>query len=254
MPSTYAHYFFGLEVFDKMDGPLTSIIATNFESYLLGLQGFHIFHFNILNKKSSPEIVYYEDLKKSKDFLLNGKNIILESEDKRVISYLLGFICYFVLDSISNPIVLEKSKDYKIVPSEIESEFDIFLLKKSGKDPLRFNYLQHLSTDIEDIEYLSSLYNLSSKSLSSTLLSMKYLTYIYTSPNVLLRFFALNCFKVTSNYNFIHGKFYNFNRNSYCKNISTNLYKSQNHSINTALCYMKSYYSYIFDDIPLDFI
>ncbi|MEG2193539.1 MAG: hypothetical protein RRY11_01935 [Terrisporobacter sp.] len=256
MPGTYAHYSFGIKVFDETDNHITRIIATNLDLFLLGLHGTDIFSFyKPLQNNKINQIPYDIFSQAINTFFINAKKIILNSTEKeQLLSYILGFICYFILNNQCNPYINKISYKTEFSLKEIESEFDKFILIKNRKNPLKVDLVNHLSTDIEIIEYICPFFNVEKKYIKSAIESMKSLTSLYTTSNKLVRFIALKILKFTGNYDEMQGLFFYSDRNTKCKKECEELYNLYNKSIEKSIIAMDNFYDFLYNKEPLSCI
>lgn len=117
MPSSVAHAFFVLDVYDKLDKNIQEKLS-NSKNYLkIFSEGCDSLNFyNILNlkkgkyiRKNYPNIIHTKDSQKFFLTLLEYiKNNKLENNNQ-VISLLYGFICHYVLDLTIHPFVIYKT-------------------------------------------------------------------------------------------------------------------------------------------------
>ena len=139
MPTTYAHWRFGDKCIKTLPNNLQEIINKNREIFDFGVHGPDIFFYynclkhNKINQFGTNlhEIAY-------KAILAEFKNNYPKVDDKYgAISYILGFTCHFTLDSYCHGYIERKEEISKVSHGKIESQFDRYLLKKDGCDPVK---------------------------------------------------------------------------------------------------------------------
>ncbi len=179
MPDTYAHYTFGQKVLSNLDSEYKEIILENIDIFNIGLQGPDIlFYYKPLIKNWINRVGYAMHKKSAAPFFLRAKKIIRRSIDKnRNISYIAGFICHFLLDSECHPFInsLTEKMD-NLSHSEIETEFDRFLLKKDDKDPINYRVADHLSIDDSSARLVAKFFQergILSKKIKQSVYDMK---------------------------------------------------------------------------------
>lgn len=139
MPSYYAHFQFGKDIIRKMPAELKSIInedINSIDSFIVGLQGPDplYFHnpllFTSLNREAG-QIHHSSGL----DFFAPACNHLKAKRTSQGISYILGCIAHYVLDSSCHPIIIEHQKKDGISHRKVEREFDDYVMRIN-----KFNY------------------------------------------------------------------------------------------------------------------
>ncbi|BCN30573.1 zinc dependent phospholipase C family protein [Anaeromicropila herbilytica] len=187
MPGTYAHYTFGEEVLNNLNGEVKSIIKQNHTLYDIGLHGPDIlffykpYTFNYVNqrgmnlhKKSGNEFFI-----KANKMLKNAK----ESDSAK--AYLFGFVCHYMLDSECHPYVNQKEKLSKISHSEIETEFERYMMAKNHLDPMFYKPTKHLMINERYAECISNFFpGISSEKIMQSIKSMKFYVDLFNAPRI----------------------------------------------------------------------
>ena len=160
MPTTYTHYRFGKDVLKELSKPLKRTINIKRELYDIGLHGpdllfyYHPLYFNHVNKTGSKL-----HKKSAYDFFLRAGDVIKVQEDIMAAkSYIYGFICHYVLDSVCHKYVEKIIYVSGIGHSEIEMEWDRRLMVKDGLDPLTFVPIKHLIPGRENAEVIAPFF------------------------------------------------------------------------------------------------
>ena len=139
MPSTYAHYLFGKEVYKNLGDNIKNMINQNKELYLIGLHGPDIlFYYKPLQSNSINKFGYGMHEKIASVFFEKSNHIIANSKDSDgQKAYILGFICHYMLDSECHKYIGEKMASSGVSHAEIEVEFDRYLLVLEDKNPIK---------------------------------------------------------------------------------------------------------------------
>lgn len=140
MPSYYAHFQFGKNIVRKMPSDLKAIINTNIDSidaFIVGLQGpdplyFHKPLFFTLLNYEAGEIHHSRGL----DFFTPACNYLREHDSPEAKSYVLGSVAHYVLDASCHPIIVEHQKKEGISHRKVEREFDDFVMRTNGINPI----------------------------------------------------------------------------------------------------------------------
>lgn len=149
MPAIYAHYRFGHYVYAKLDADLKEVVKSHFPSFLVGLQGpdslmYHSPLFPDEITKAGDDIHKQPCSQFLKKAIMKVREVGLDSGEY---AYLIGFLCHFTFDSEVHPYVDEYAYRNGVSHVFMESEFDKFILKKEGKDPLMFDLSTCIKVD-----------------------------------------------------------------------------------------------------------
>ncbi|MBQ4641481.1 MAG: zinc dependent phospholipase C family protein [Oscillospiraceae bacterium] len=136
MPSHYAHYRFGAAVLPKMPADLRKVVTRYRRLYDVGLHGPDFFFFyNPLAKNRFDLLGSQLHLQSGNVFftrVCRGLRLVPSEEAQ---AYLYGVLCHYVLDSHCHPLVNAQAELGTAGHTEIEMEFDRFLLELDGKIP-----------------------------------------------------------------------------------------------------------------------
>ncbi|MCI8418243.1 MAG: zinc dependent phospholipase C family protein [Lachnospiraceae bacterium] len=158
MPATYAHYLFGKKVYRKLPKELRLLIRNNREGYFLGLHGPDLlFYYRPLGKNRINQMGSLMHHELASDFFENSRGVYQQHPKPVLLSYLLGFICHFTLDSECHPYISRYMENYGVSHSDIETELDRALMEKEGKDPRTWNYTWHLRGNRQTQEAIASV-------------------------------------------------------------------------------------------------
>lgn len=135
MPTTYTHDLFGKKVYQKLPKEMKKIIRENGDLYRLGLHGPDILFYQLL-KGSVNQFGVQMHKEKARAFFEQGMAQIREKENRPLLAYLLGFGCHYLLDSTCHPYVGQMVEEDVINHTLLEKEWDRYLLKENGYDPL----------------------------------------------------------------------------------------------------------------------
>lgn len=136
MPSTYAHYRFGLAMLSQLPGDSRRTIQRFRRLFEVGLHGPDIFYYQLpgLNKSASFLGIKFHEQTGQEFFQRVCRGIRMEKSEAAQ-AYLYGVLCHYCLDSVCSPYIKEKCEEEKLTTLRVETEFDRFLLTADGKVP-----------------------------------------------------------------------------------------------------------------------
>lgn len=177
MPTTYTHYRFGKDVLSNLPDPIRKTIELKRQYFDIGLHGpdilfyYYPFCYNHVNKTGSKMHKV-----SARAFFENARDVIAESEDKMAAkSYVYGFICHYVLDSVCHKYVQKIIDISGIGHSEIEMEWDRRYMVEDGLDPLTFVPTAHIYASKENAEIIAPFFNeISVKEVKRSLTIMRW--------------------------------------------------------------------------------
>ena len=159
MPTTYAHYRFGCDVFAAMPTDLREIVEKHRQLFDFGVHGPDLlFYDKPFSSTRINAIGYASHERTGADFFAQAVKALKASTQKEAaLSYLLGVLCHFALDRECHPYVAEKEQT-GASHSEIESSFDRYLMEKDGLDPLRHKVTKHLIPSLSSALVIADFY------------------------------------------------------------------------------------------------
>ena len=160
MPAIYAHYSFGKKVYRKMPGPMKKIVGKYGKEYVAGLQGpDFLFFFNPLVKNKYGQLAHQIHDENASVFLERAAKILkVTGMDSPEGSYIMGFICHFMLDSSCHGFVEKMIGETGECHTEQEMEFDRFMMEKDGRCALRCPVYRLVNDSQELAETMSVFY------------------------------------------------------------------------------------------------
>ncbi|MCI8889167.1 MAG: zinc dependent phospholipase C family protein [Hungatella sp.] len=160
MPTTYAHYRFGRDVYRHLPEEFQNMIHSHGGLYNIGLHGPDLlFYYRIFQKNPVSQTGFDMHAKPARDFFLRAARVM---QSKKLLSrkgetpflaaakyaYLFGFLCHFALDSNCHPYVEQMVRETGISHSEIEAELDRDLMMLDGLNPMTCRPTSHLRARI----------------------------------------------------------------------------------------------------------
>ena len=113
MPATVAHAYFAKDVFDILPSDISNELdLKRCKMFAQGVDSLMFYNlFSILPGKDIRRFDYYFHRNKSQDFFINLLRYVRDNNisDRDVNSFIVGFICHYVLDSTVHPYVYYKT-------------------------------------------------------------------------------------------------------------------------------------------------
>lgn len=159
MPTTYAHYRFGCRAFSLFPKQLQCIIENNRELFDFGVHGPDLlFYHSPYMKNTVNRLGYASHERSGYDFFSQAAKTV-NSFDNRdaALSYAMGVLCHYTLDSVCHPYVGEKEKT-GVSHSLIEASYDRSLMLQDGIDPLTYPITKHLHPSDFSAVVISTFY------------------------------------------------------------------------------------------------
>ena len=136
MPSDYAHYRFGIQALPGLPRDLQRSVGRFRQLYDVGQHGPDpFFHYNILKKTSVGKLASDMHLETGLQFFTRAANRLRNHPSEAGTVYLYAFLGHFCLDSVCHPYVHAHTDEGPIGHTEMEIEFDRYLLELDGKNP-----------------------------------------------------------------------------------------------------------------------
>lgn len=136
MPSSYAHYRFGIRALEKMDPAVRRTVGQFRNVYDTGLHGPDLFfYYNPLFHTSTGALGEKFHAQTGESFFTASARRLRLNPSEVGKVYLYGVLAHYCLDSALHPLVEATAREGKIGHVELETEFDRFLLTRDGKIP-----------------------------------------------------------------------------------------------------------------------
>lgn len=159
MPAAYAHYIFGKKVYRKLPREIQQMIKENKEAYWLGLHGPDlVFYYRPLGKNRVNQRGSQMHRELARELFERGRKQYQERPSYVLLSYLCGFLCHFMLDSECHPYISHYMEEHGLGHTEIETEFDRYLMVKDKKNPTRHCCTAHLVRDLDAEEVIGPIF------------------------------------------------------------------------------------------------
>lgn len=194
MPSHYAHYRFGAKAVPLLPPQVQRLIRLFRPLYDMGLHGPDIFFYhNIIYRDHVVELGKKCHTLTGEDFFLPVCKHLRLEPNEAAMAYLYGLLTHYCLDSNLHPFVLEQTADGKIGHTELETEFDRYLLQLDGKrQPNTFDFSPHIKLTPGECATVAEFYGTSPSAVAASVRGMAASVKILAMPNGNLRRFVEN--------------------------------------------------------------
>lgn len=220
MPTTYAHYKFGKDVISALPRPLETSVENNRALFDIGLHGPDIlFYYKALSSNPVSAQGYALHDKMADEFFTRAVDAIDKSENPAAArAYMYGFICHFALDSECHKYIEKMIQVSGISHSEIEMEFDRYLLTLDHIHPVTYLGTKHIHPDMEKAKIIAPFFeNLPPETVKKALSSMITYHKLLMAPTKGRRKFLFTAMKVAGCYDSKHGMVMSEEANPACK-------------------------------------
>lgn len=202
MPASYTHYVFGQAVLEELSPELQRIIKENLAYYHIGVLGPDIiFYYRPFFPTPVSRFGFRMHKAPARDFFQKARETILVQHSPQLLTYIIGFITHFMLDSSCHPYIKNKMQHSKVAHVAIETELDRLLMLEDGKNPFKDSPVEHLEINQEIAQNLSLvLLPLTAKQIHHSLLSLKVYSTLLICPTERKRKFLQRFLKFTGAY------------------------------------------------------
>lgn len=186
MPATYAHTRFGNEAASMLSGETGRAVRRFRGLFDAGSHGpdFLFYHMPV------PSTALYTlgrtiHTQSGQEFFGNAVKVLRQNPSEGGRAYLFGVLAHYALDSVDHPLVHQASADGKIGHTELETEFDRYLLRLDGEEsPHTRNLAEHLNLTRGECETIAAFYpTVSGAAVSRCFHRMQLTIRLLSNPN-----------------------------------------------------------------------
>lgn len=258
MPTTYTHYRFGKDVLDALPRRIRTAMETNRELFDIGLHGPDIlFYYRALIPNSVSGQGYGMHKQMADLFFERAKKVIDDADDKTMSrAYIYGFICHFALDSECHPYVEKMIQKSGIGHSEIEMEFDRYLLTEDKFDPLTYRQTEHIHATEKNAKVVAPFFDhVTAQQARKALKGMQLCHKALYAPGKTKRNLLFGAMKTAGQYDKFHGLVMSEEPNPKCREYCLLLNKLYEGAIPVAVDLIMKYQNYLLGtgDLPKRF-
>ena len=139
MPATYAHHRFGERLLPCLQEPFRTAAEQNRSLYDVGQHGpDFLFYYQPLKQNPISDLGYAAHTQSGRTFFAQAAAAVRTAADRQAaLAYAAGLLCHFALDSLCHSYVEKKMQQSGREHTEIEGEFERYLLEQDGLHPQR---------------------------------------------------------------------------------------------------------------------
>ena len=254
MPATYAHYKFGEAVKgsipeDKKE--IRDIIDRNVDLFSFGLHGpdiFFYYHPIIPNDVKIIGPLMHED--RGWTFFHESAVLINSEVDstrrEKMFAYIAGFICHFILDTKCHGYIADRMEASGLSHTEIEGQFDRYLMVKDGLDPITYKPTAHLKPTKATADIMAVFFG-GEPEMEEVLNRMVDFLNMIVTGSVLKRLYFDAVMLLLGRYKKLHGIFMSRKPNLKCMDSNEELERRLIEASGKAMELICKYYVYISD-------
>lgn len=186
MPSTYAHYRMGVALLATFPADIRRTIQRFRRLFDMGLHGPDIFFYHSPVLPSSVNTWGQKfHGQTGREYFMRVCRIARLEKSEAAQAYIYGALCHYTLDMVCHPFVEERVVQENLSHSEIEAEFDRFLLDMDGKHPPESQDLSlHLHLTPGECATVAKFYPPATpRQIQESLSSMIAITKLFATPD-----------------------------------------------------------------------
>lgn len=257
MPSTYAHYQFGLQVRILLPSSIQELLYQEKQLYEIGLHGPDLlFYYHPLFSNPISAVGFSLHEQPAVSFFERARERLLSTPDLNPsLAYILGFLCHFVLDSSCHPYIEETIRTTGIPHTEIEMEFDRWLLEMAGYDPLRQCLTKHIQPSLFNAGCIAPFFpGVEIPEVYKALRSMVFYNRLLLAPSAWKRQLIFLLMRLTRNYPEMHGMVMSRTPNPACRDSTEELLSRYDRAVPLAVSLITQYVDSLKTGEPLSHV
>lgn len=185
MPDNYAHYRMGINLIPNLPADVRRTVQRFRRLYDVGQHGPDIFfYYNVLLDTATGRLGSKCHDQTGQEFFQRLCRVARLEKSEATLAYLYGALGHYALDSVCHPYIGEIAKSGAATHSEVEAEFDRFLLEKDGKIPPESQtFSHHLRLTPGECETVAKFYSpASARGVQQSVRNMAWCNKILATP------------------------------------------------------------------------
>lgn len=250
MPAAYTHYKFGQEMLYHLSNKkVREVIAHYPKMFDLGLYGPDLlFYYGIPGKTELNHLGFALHKEMAADFFSNAGEIIKAEENPAKgagLSYILGAICHFVLDSECHSYIEYCIENKGLSHTEIEMDLERELLERDGYNPVCHNPVKIRLTRKEAEQTAAFYEGVTGREIGICLQHMKRMTGWLLPTNMVKKGTLHSLLGISGHYGLLRGLIMRSNANAACEETTRELVKRFDEAMPVAVTLIMNYYWYL---------
>lgn len=185
MPTTYTHHRFGSECLAALPEELREAVQRYRGLYDTGVHGPDIFFYYrpvCPNRVTSYGSALHR--RSARDFFARARLPWMTHSDRdAMLSYLLGFLTHFALDSSCHGYVNRAEAELGVSHNRLEAVYDAYLMRRDGLVPTRVMRGSTLDPTPENAEVVSRFFDIPEKKVLSAMRGQEQVMRLIYSPD-----------------------------------------------------------------------
>lgn len=238
MPALYAHNKFGKLVITQLSEDIKNVIKKYPRTFRVGLQGPDIlFFYKAFSKNKINQLGVYYHHHDIFPFMEHALSVVEQyGKDSAEYSYILGFICHFVLDNACHPYINESMKSTGCGHVEIEGDLENLILDKDEFVPELYPIDMLIPADVRTAHGIAHFFEgLDDEIIFDSLRWMKRIKKIFVAPGVFKRTTIDLIMRATLHYKRLKGHVVEPEPNPKCRKNSEHIYGLMSASVSEAV-------------------
>ncbi|MDO4490516.1 MAG: zinc dependent phospholipase C family protein [Lachnospiraceae bacterium] len=185
MPAAYAHHRFGEACIESLPPKLKAVCTRYREIFDVGVHGPDVlFYYNpLISNKVNRHGSELHAWTGAQFFQVSRYQYQYIRENKKaMLAYLLGVLAHFTLDSACHDYINEETEETEFSHNFIESQYEAFLMKKDGKDPLKVDRSLTLHPTAKNAEIIARFYPFEREQVLKAMEGQKFCLHLFYSP------------------------------------------------------------------------
>ena len=176
MPTTYTHWRFGVDCIGTLPEEQREVIIHHRKLFDFGVHGPDIFFYDLTHKEL-PEYGSALHHKPAREFFEHCIEVYSQNNTDReaMLSYLLGFLSHFALDSQCHGYINKKERFSNLSHNKIEAQYDAHMMRLDGRNIDRTSRTASLKPSRKDAEIMARFFPFNGKEIYRTCMWQKFL-------------------------------------------------------------------------------
>lgn len=208
LPATYAHFSMGRETARRLEPAALGVITQAPQLYSIGLHGPDLFfYYKPLSKNPVNQLGHGLHDRPGREFFERAARVLKAHPDSVAHrAYVYGFLCHFVLDTLSHDYVAEAMAATGLSHTRIETELERTLMLQDGLEPVSHHTTGHLVPSEENAVVIADFFpELTVEQVLDSLRGMIFYLDLLVAPSALKRWAIFTALRLAGQYENLSG-------------------------------------------------